>query len=48
MIFFYKLKRCINSVDQIRHSSYSSLVKMYDWSELICEYDAQFLSITNK
>ena len=44
---FYKLKHCINSVDQIRHSSYSSLVKRFDWRELIAEYDAQFLSVVN-
>ena len=48
MIFFYKLKHCINNVDQIRLSSYSSLVKRYDWSEMIAEYDAQFLSVANK
>ena len=45
---FYKLKHCINNVDQIRLSSYSSLVKRYDWSEMIAEYDAQFLSVAKK
>tara|TARA_B100001121_G_scaffold300907_1_gene311275 strand:+ start:67 stop:1182 length:1116 start_codon:yes stop_codon:yes gene_type:complete len=45
---FYKIKHCVNNVDQIRLSSYSSLVKRYDWSEMIAEYDAQFLSVAKK